>query len=377
MQAATGPACHSIREAIVRIGPRSLEPDTAVIAPKPPEQDVLEEVFQTRDDESLDEAESESEKSETEWFFLFIDKEYERSLSLIRERISSTSDDEDVAALESWAAAIQYRIDPKLGRADFEEVFEKYPTNSLPYNLLARYLMQVNEHTECLRILETGITEAEEKASLLLVRFLCFEQMGNDLKAIETLRDAISEYPYDDSFYDNLARHYVDRENYSEARSCLEEGLSKLSESRSLLTRYARLLYDHFDKKLALIPYNRLLELAPDSPSCLTLRANIYLDLNLNDLALADYKRANELAEEKHAWILANIGNIFKNRGFYREGIEYLQRALALDPESQYAHERLAVAIKSRDDEIEKLDEIVKQARRDIFSDLNPSVGPH
>jgi len=148
----------------------------------------------------------------------------------------------------------------------------------------------------------------------------------------------------------------------------LEDAEQQLPNNTGILDRYARLLAKMTDKKLALIPYGQLIRLQPDNPNHLTLRANAFLELELHDLAMRDYKKASELAEDKQGWILANIGNLLKNRGFYREGIEYLKRAIELDPESQYAHERLALAIKLRDEEEEKLQELIKEAKRELVA---------
>ena len=123
------------------------------------------------------------------------------------------------------------------------------------------------------------------------------------------------------------------------------------------------MLYYHFDKKLALVPYGRLLTLKPQDPGYLTLRANIYLDLGLHDLALRDYKRAYEFTEGREGWIAANCGNLLTNVGLFREGIGYLEEALKVEPDSQYSHERLAAAMKHRDDQEKKLTEILKEAR--------------
>jgi tetratricopeptide (TPR) repeat protein len=76
------------------------------------------------------------------------------------------------------------------------------------------------------------------------------------------------------------------------------------------------------------------------------------------------YKEASKLAEDKQGWILANIGNILKNQGFYAESIKYLQRALELESESQYAHKRLAEAQQLEEDETKKLESLLADAQK-------------
>ncbi len=374
LQAATGPACHSIREAIKRIGPRSVEPESPHLRPRLPEPTGKAQTFEAEETISAEETSPETIEKKYDWLYAFIDKDYNNSLSLLKSKISRTKDADELANLESWAAAVEYAIDPKVGTKSFDEVFSKYPTSHHPYARLAYIHMEQNLHPECLIMLENGLSKVSNKCPLIRLKARCLRDMGRDNDAVATLREGITKFPENHENYESLTDHYIDREDYHAARSCLEEGLSLVPNSRPLLSRYARLLYDYIDKKLALIPYNQLIDLFPDDSEYLSLRANIYLELELYDLAMRDYKRASELAEQKQSWIIANIGNLQKNRGFYREAIENIQHALKIDPESHYAHDRLASSIRLRDEQIEKLSNILKEAKRELIA-LQVSTG--
>jgi len=117
---------------------------------------------------------------------------------------------------------------------------------------------------------------------------------------------------------------------------------------------------------MALVPYNRLVVLEPENATYLALRGNLYLDLELWDLAMCDYKKANELAKEKQAWILANIGNLYKNPGFFSDGNEYLKKALALAPDDDYAHQRLGISLESREQEAERAQMLAEEGYKAI-----------
>ncbi|MCK4392276.1 nucleotide-binding protein [Candidatus Bipolaricaulota bacterium] len=375
-QAATAPACHSIREAIGRTGPRSEEPGTPSTVPKPPEATSEEMAVQVEESEASEKELSEREPKDYEWVDAYIGKDYERSLGLLEAEISSTADTQDLALLESWAANVQYRMDSKLGIQRFEDVLTKHPNSYHPYFVLGLAKMEQNLHQDCLSLIERGLSKVTDKPPLIRIKASCLRQMGLDEDAIAALREGVTEFPQDASLREKLADDYIERKEYAAARVCLEEGLSVIPNNRLLLSKYAKLLYDHIDKRLALIPYDQLIDLFPEDPRYLTLRANIYLELDLNDLAMRDYKRADELAERRQSWITANIGNLYKNRGFFHEGIDYLERALQTDPKYQYAHERLAASIKLRDEQLEKLSGIVREAKREILvSRLAPGDG--
>jgi tetratricopeptide (TPR) repeat protein len=89
------------------------------------------------------------------------------------------------------------------------------------------------------------------------------------------------------------------------------------------------------------------------------LLGNAYLRLSLNGIALEAYLKANDLAEGEEAWILANIGNLYNNRGLHPLAIDYLRKSDALQPEDKYTTDRLAKAVKNFQEESEKAKEII------------------
>ena len=363
MQAATGPACHSIRQIIKRLGSRSIDADSANVESPPPEL--------TKDDK-INTPQKSSDSSEAvdkyDWIAPYIDKKYGEAIKLLEEKISKTTDESDLSYYESIVASAKYLSNPKIGEKSYKEVTAKYPKSYQPYIRFSYDLMELNLHPDALAILDSGLSKVINKIPLINAKAKCLQEMGRKDDAGNLLREAIAQFSDNPDVYINLANYYIDSEKYEEARSCLEEGLPKIINNKPLLSKYAGLLYDHFEKKLALIPYNNLIGLEPDNPTYLTNRANIYLELDLNDLAMSGYTRANEIAENKQSWIIANIGNLRRNRGFYREAIENLRIAIKLNPEYQYAHERLASSIKSRDEELETLSKIIKEAKEQLLS---------
>jgi predicted Zn-dependent protease len=123
--------------------------------------------------------------------------------------------------------------------------------------------------------------------------------------------------------------------------------------------------------EIVLFIYHQLTNLFPENPIYLTLLGNAYLSKELDGLALEAYERANGIAGEKQGWIVANIGNMLTNKGCNPLAISYLKKALVLDPESSYAHERLSQAIKNQEGEREKLGTILKSAKGSFYSSLS------
>jgi tetratricopeptide (TPR) repeat protein len=88
--------------------------------------------------------------------------------------------------------------------------------------------------------------------------------------------------------------------------------------------------------------------------------------LSLNGLALESYQEANKLAEEKQDWIVANIGNVLSNSGLYPLAITHLRRALELDANSAYSHERLSEAMKKDAEERKRANDIVRKFKQSL-----------
>lgn len=371
LRAATGPACTEIREAMKQTGARFIEPADPNAGRQLAE--TIDDSRTIQSDKAISNQSTETEaviEEQENWVSPFMKDDYPKAENLLETEIASlekiADNMTDLAFLESYKALCKYRIAPNIGWQVFHEVISKYPTQVNPYITFSREQFNNNLPEESLDTLESGISKVGKNYILINHKAKRLIDIGRDEDAISVLNEGISKYPNEPGLYETLASYYIDSEEYALARSHLEDGLSKIPDNKSLLSLYAQLLYKHIDIKLSLIPYNRLVVLFPEDPKFLTLRANVYLDLELYDLAMCGYKKANELVKEEQAWILANIGNLYKNRGFYRDSIEYLKLALEIDPESEYSHDRLATSIKYRDEQVRKLSSILREARRDI-----------
>ena len=145
-------------------------------------------------------------------------------------------------------------------------------------------------------------------------------------------------------------------------------GFEATHAAEQILKEYARFLVDHNESAGAALRYSQLVERFPGNAEYRTLLGNTYLTLGLHDHALQEYQRANDLANGSQGWILANIGNLFNNLGLHGEAITYFNRALEKEPNSEYAHERLAQAQKRSREEVEKVSELLREAQRAVSS---------
>lgn len=379
--AASGSACFQIQEAMRRLGSRFQFPSPPTEETETQEDRISPEKSQPEVSAETTAAASSEETQKYRWLYAYIEQDYSRAIELIQERLTEEQDEAERINLQSWLGHSLYEQRPQEGERHLKKLIEEHPTSSDPYIHLARAYHSRHRYTEALSTLEQGLSSAQERPILLTIKAEILFEIEHTEEALTSLRQGVAENPEEDDFYNELADRLIELGRYEEARDVLEEGLRNVAGYETLLAKLAELLHDHFEPESALFRYTQLIDLRPKNTTYLTLRANILLDLDLYDLALRDYKQANELAEEKLAWILGNIGNIYKNRGFFREAIPYFNQALTLNPGNEYAHKRLAQALEMRDEEEKKLSDICQQAARKIAKRQSalsrPELGPN
>jgi tetratricopeptide (TPR) repeat protein len=153
-------------------------------------------------------------------------------------------------------------------------------------------------------------------------------------------------------------------EKTSDALLILHAAYQNFPNHENLVYEFAKLLHDEKHFKEALYLYNFLTTKDSHNSNYFGYLGNACLSLNLNDYAMRSYKKAEELSESSESWILANIGNLLKHKGFYSEAIKSLKKSLELNDESEYAHDRLATALKSKEEENEKYANECKEGRK-------------
>ncbi len=291
LQAATGPGCTSIREIIKKLGPRSITEKQPSTPDKLTEENKIISTVQT-------DSKSTGASDDIEWIFSIFRSEYPKARTLLNNQIKKNTEPDTLSFLESWLGTVEYRCNQKVGKESFESLIQKYPTSYHPYLRFADEYKESRKYTDCLEILDRGISAVIDKLPLIHLKSDCLCEMGRGSEALKMLMDANESFKENPDSYKYLHDYYVDNKKYTEARECIEKGLDYLPNDQSLLLSYAKLLYNHFDKKLALVPFNKLIELSPKNTECLTLRGNIYLELELYDLSMCDYRRATEISED-------------------------------------------------------------------------------
>ena len=362
-QAAVGPACTQIQERLQKLGCREF---------KAPSEGVSQQMEDPATQEAIDRPPKDDDAGtvdpDLEWHSEYVAGNNARAVELLTPLAEEQT---EVPLLRKWRRLLlcnaRYRLDQADGIAAFTALIAEDPEEPFSYLLLAAAHLTAGRAIDCFRVLDAGIAITGGSPGLRVRKADYQNRVGKQTDALELLDDVIRVSPEHSDARAEKAKILIEGKDYGAARQVLDTACLEFPNDTELLSSYASLLDEHFDKKLALIPFNRLVTLEPKNQTYLTLRANVYLELELNDMAMKGYREAEKASERKEAWILANIGNLLTNRGLCSESVPYFDRALELEKGSTYTHQRLGDAIKRQEEEEAKLGTLLKEATADLL----------
>ena len=304
----------------------------------------------------------ENNNENDDYFSLYLEKKYDESLNILNRLIDKTKDVNESIKLKSQKGLVLFSINREGAIQHFQELINLNQNNNRPYYWYAASYYWSDIYDKCLEIADKGINSVNKKSGLISLKVDCLKSMGDNEKAKETLIEAIN-LGYDSP------NHFITlcdllKNEPENAYKWFQEGLKRYNENTNILSKFADFLKEHDKNDEALLHYQKLVKINPESSYCYGVLGNSFLKNNFTDKALISYKKANELANEKEGWIIANIGNIYNNQGFYTEAISYLKKSLEIEPDSEYSHDRLAKALKSKTEEDKNESEILLEARK-------------
>lgn len=352
LQAATGPVCHQVRMQMKKQGIISSNEEIS----KDP----------VRKDASF-------EEDKNTWIDFFLDREYDKAIKQLKEFQKSEKDSEKKNSLEAWLLYCKLKKGDSTDISELLELVEQ-KSDSLSIFLRVSFILLREDYVDkSIEITTKAIDKFGEKDELLINLSKCYSKIHGKEKALEFLESKNPEKSIEISL--EIFNMYNSQENYEEARKVIHDVYENYPNSEAVKFNYAVVAIDLNENSIALYLLKSLTEGYPENYQYWGYLSNCCVQLDLYDNAFMAAKKANELSGEKREWIIANIGNMLKNRGFYSDGIEYLKKAIEIDKDSEYAHDRLATAIKLRQDEDKKLKELALDGRKLLAqSSFNASI---
>ena len=316
--------------------------------------------------EDTKKSESESNEPDTNWTKPFFDKDYPRACEILRDMISCEEDPQKKTEQHAMLGRVIFSQDKQKGIEYFENLIKTGDNATIVYKWYSLSFQLNGDYNEAADALLAGIKQHPTDTDLPDWLASVFQKQGEHIQAIEILQKNLHQNPTFAQSYRTLTQVLVDIDMPEQAINCCKIGMQKCSQDTELIEKYVKIIPEQDAAKERMFAYLRLTDIKPDNPRYWGLLGNEYLKLDFHDLTLEAYHKGNTLAKEKEGWILGNIGNIMLNRGFYSHGAEFLQRAVSINPNSQYAHERLGKALKHASDQESKRDEIRKEVNQSI-----------
>lgn len=337
LQAATGAVCNQIRTQINKVGP--LHGDG--------------EAEEASDSKGLGDSE------DKEW----LDHLIKNELLVAKEKLEKIIEDKSRKKYKqekAWLLFIELKLNKKNALLDFRDYAAEHINETDIQKLISQMLIWEGYHEVAKELMEQAISKNKGSSDLIVCLANIFESNAEHDNAVEILTRA--EPQVDPVIAVGLSELYGEGslEAYQILRDCYEQ----YPNDKEIVFNLARCLQEHNRDIEALYLFNFLTLNHPDNYDYWAYLSNTCVSLDLYNKALTACQKARDLSDSKQSWILNNIGNILNNKGFYDEAISWLQKGLEIDVESEYGHDRLSKAIKNKEEQGVKYNDLIKQGRK-------------
>ncbi len=297
------------------------------------------------------------------WFDDYIAKRFDEAIKKLDIEISNQT--EIKAILNYKIAKLQclYKKDDK-NISLFEELLLEHPDQVDAYMMVARSLSWENYFEKAINIAIVGVGKFGLTNELIEVLTYCHLKNGDRELAIECFNNDVTFNSPETAI--KFAEIYIEDKNYTAARDIIHKVYLRYPNNKFIWGKYAKVATDLNLPKIALFFYDKLSNNDIGNISHHGYIGNVCLQLNLNDISLSQYQKANEMANESQEWLLSNIGNLLKNKGFYSEAIKYLKKGIEQNDTSDYAHDRLSGALKLKEEEGKEYQKHIKEAQIEL-----------
>lgn len=329
MQAATGAACHQMRLQIKKLG--ALNPPQAT--PTPPNESGKEE----------------SEKRD--WVLDFFDEKYKEAKATLEAGLPQKSGDEALET-QAWIHYCDFKLDDQSGLQKLLNFSSQNGKSIAAQRCTALILRLERETRRAIGLLQSLDPALRDDPVIKIAISQCHVADHEPQKAIALLSGASATS--DPSTAIALAEIHETEGDREKALHVIHDAYINNPRNRSLRYKYARLALELEQHSVAAYFLDDLASEKPDSIEYWGYLGNACLSLKLHDQALRAYRKAEALLKPTGSddWIISNIGNLFNNKGLSTEAMIYLERALKMEPNSEFAHDRMAGAIKKKDEEL-------------------------
>jgi len=333
LQAATGPFCNQVRELLKKL------------------------YSNTSGEERSEDTETTQDKNKLEWLDFFFEDNFDEAKNKLTASMRQ-KDGEELIRDRAFLAYIALKEDRNSGLEKLLSLLDEHGDSKELFAQVSQILSWENLYEKSIEVIDRAIKKFGDESRLLVMKSEYLSNLGDQVEAIDLLED--KDHIENPEVAIALSQLYESNDS-QHAISILHAAYLENPNDEELSYRYARLLQEHDRHKEAIYLLNLLCKTDIKNPTYLGYLSNSCLQLDLYEKAMTALHKANELAQEEQAWLIHNIGNLLNNKGFYSEAEKWLRKGLEIETSSEYALDRLARAVKSRNEEEQKFTSICQE----------------
>lgn len=275
---------------------------------------------------------------------------------------SQSGDDEvtpEVQRLYAEAKAAQQRNDDTTAIEKYRAMIKLAPHLAAAYNNLGMLYFNEHDFSHAAEILERGLKLHEKMPTAAAMLGMSYYQLGRNEEAEPLIRAALKANPSDDHAEMALAEVEIRLRKYDEATSTLNHYLSRNPKDQgawySLGKTYLQMSQDALHK---------INEIDPNSVVAHEISGEIDESMHNYDLALLEYQKAIDLAPQQPGTHM-HMANAYWLIGKWGSAETEFKTELSIDPNNCTAHWKLANSMleanESNDDALAELNQAIER----------------
>jgi len=264
---------------------------------------------------------------------------------------------------------------------EFTKLIEEYPDEIIPYRSFALAYTRTAQYSKAIEILNIGISNVAKDNKIALkmdkLEFLAKKGEAKNEAELKSLTVDIAETAKEPKHiaktYRVLGSYFNEINQAEKAKKAFIVAFNSARADNDNLVAIANHFRDTKEYKIELYFRTLVADLFPNDESALVNLGNCHYNLNQLDLAYQRYSKAAQKGDNAGAWVHGNLGNLYNRVGLHQLGMESLERALKIDSDDTYAHERIASIISESKKELEDSQNIIKSVKKEI-AEINLSL---
>lgn len=313
---------------------------------------------------------------ERDWVLDFIDGRYDHAKATLENEKKSQSG-EDALESEAWIIYCELKLRHDSSSDVITRFASDHSESSRVQSIAAAILRREGHVDKAIELLSTVQVQKPKDPDIAVALAMCHRDQIDNVSAIAELQ-LVGPEDFPDVAL-NLAEVYEREENNYEALKVIQRGYAKHPTHKGLRFKYARLAQELNQHSVAAYLLDGLARDDSKSTEYWGYLGNSCIQLDLDDKALYAYRRAESLMKEcdSSQWISANIGNLLTQIGLPTEACKYLESAVKFESGSEYAHDRLASALKAKAAASKKFEKICIEGKREIREAVTKALNPN